>query len=688
MEDFLHPKNEFLQKVIAIIEENLADEHFEVPSLASQLNMSRSNLLRKVKSQAGVSVSVYIRQIRLHHAKEMLKDDSLTVSEVSFKVGFNSTSYFTKCFREEFGHTPGEKLAQIEEIDPVSAPEIESGAIRKMTIVGLIVLVCMIAGLILFQNFGEEQSTGPLEKSIAVLPFKNDSDDSSNVYIINGLMETILDKLQKIEDLDVTSRTTVEKYREIKKTIPELSKELGVSYFVEGSGQKVGNRILLTIQLIDGKNDRHVWSQQYERDAGDIFKLQMEVATSIAEKIEAIITPDEKRRIEKIPTQNLVAYDHFLKGSDLLVRADSDSTLLEAISYFQKAIEEDNQFAQPYAYIAICYYYLEIFQANKKYGLEINTYADKALLFDSELPESLVAKALFYQQDGQYELAADYFEKALIYSPNAGRIHNFLSDLYTNYIPNTEKYLTHALQGIRAAVSGQDSTTASFSYLHLSSALAQTGFINEAEGYVLKSMDYNSQNSYAEYLHIYIKQAQNFDLERAKEELIVLLAKDTMRIDIIQEIAKVCYTMEDYEDAWIYYKKFLTLKEMWGLNIYNDQDINIAFVLEQLDRKEEAEIFYKKFLTHANNDQTIYKDLYLSNYYAAKEDVEKGMEYFKAFTKQRDYQYWLILFLDKDPVVKKLSNQPDFKKTLSLITDNFWKDHKKTRNMLEKEGVI
>jgi TolB-like protein/AraC-like DNA-binding protein len=688
MTDFLHPTNEFLQKVIAIIEENLADEHFEVPDLAQQLNMSRSNLLRKVKSLSGLSVSVFIRHVRLHHAKKMLMDESLTISEVSYKVGFSSTSYFTKCFREAFGYTPGEeKKNRLADIDPKI--DDHSGIDKKRILVWLLILVGVgIVISVFFNSWNDEATLDSIEKSIAVLPFKNDSDDSSNTHIVNGLMEAILDNLQKIEDLEVTSRTSVEKYRGGTKTIPELFKELEVNYFVEGSGQKIGDQILLTIQLIDARNDKHLWSQQYKREAKDIFKLQMEVSKDIAGKIQAIITPDEKRRIEKVPTDNLVAYDHFLKGSDLLVKADGDADLLKAIAYFQQAIAEDPQFAQPYAYIAICYYYLEIFQANRKYGLEINTYADKALLYDAELPESLFAKALFYQQDGQYKLAVDYFEKALTYSPNAGRIHNFLSDIYANYLPNTEKYLKHALQGIRAAISDQDSITASFTYLHLSNALAQTGFINEAEEYVIKSLNYNTQNSFAEYLHIYIKQAKNFDLQRAKEELIILLAKDTSRLDIIQEVAKVCYTLEDYEEAWYYYKKFLTLKEMWGLNIYNSIDINIAFVLDQLGRNDEAEQFYEKFLTYATKDQTIYKDLYLSSYYAAKGEVEKGTKYFKAFTKQRDYQYWIILFLDKDPVVLKLSTHPDFKKTLKEISDNFWIQHEQTREMLEDEGVI
>lgn len=682
MADFLHPQHDFLQKVIAIIEENLSDEHFEVPDLAEQLHMSRSNLLRKVKSLSGHSVSVFIRQVRLHHARELLTDETLTISEVSFKVGFNSTSYFTKCFRETFGYPPGEERSRVDQVSGEIKPEKRSRA-KLLVIIGALIVTLSV--ILLTRE--SEKSTEVLDKSIAVLPFKNDSDDPSNKYIINGLMETILDNLQKIEDLDVTSRTTVEKYRGVVKTVPELSRELGVSYFVEGSGQKVGDQILLTVQLIDAKNDRHVWSQQYEREARDIFKLQQEVAKNIAAKIEAVITPEEQRRIEKILTDNVTAYDFYLKGLDL-TKEKSHNGLLEAIGYFEKAIEYDETFAAAYAYVAICYYFLDLFQANKQYGIKINTYADKALLYDEEQPESLIAKALFYWHNEQFDLSVKYFEKVLTYSPNSGWVHNKLSDIYADFLPNTGKYLKHALKGIQVAISDQDSVEASYTYLHLANALIETGFVKEAETYVLKSLDYNPNNLFSEYVHIYIQLARNFDLSRTKKDLIATLAKDSSRIDILQEVAKVCYTMEDYEESWKYYSKFLAIKEMYDLDIYTSENIKIAFVLDKLGKKEEAAILFDQFFQYAQTDKTLYQSLNMCAYYAAKGEVDKGMEYLKAFTNERGYFYWLILFLDKDPIILQLSSHPDFEETLKTISENFWTQHRELRKMLVEEGII
>ncbi|WP_456457689.1 helix-turn-helix domain-containing protein [Reichenbachiella sp.] len=683
MSEFPYEKNEFLSTVIASIEENLSDENFGVTELADQISMSRSNLLRKVKSGTGLSVSLLIRQVRLHHAKELLNEGNLNISEISYKVGFGSTSYFTKCFREQYGYPPGEEGKR--NIDQeVSDPPKKS----KLPLIALTLLVFIFAGTF-YSLFVQKNNstTEPLEKTIAVLPFKNNSDDASNVYLINGVTDAILNHLQKIEDMKVTSRTTTEKYREVFRTIPELSEELNVNYFLEGSGQKIGDQILLTVQLINAKKDRPIWSERYERLSKDIFELQKEVAKTIASQIEATITPEEAERMEKIPTENLKAYDLYLKGQQY-AREESTEGLLEAVDLFQQAVAEDENFAHAYAFIAICYYYLDLFQANKQYGLEINTYADRAMLLDPDVAESLIAKALFYMQDKQYELAIQYFEKVLVLSPHSGWIHNFLTDIYTTYIPNTEKYLEHALQGIQAGVAGQDSVTASFTYLHLSNALAQNGFIVEAERYVKKSLAYYSGNLYSETLYAYIKLAGNFNLQAARESLIQSLNKDTTQLHIIQEIAKVCYMQHDYETAWYYYEKLNRIKKSLDLDIYGAEDLKIAYVLEQLGQSDQSQRFLDSYYDYSNNDTSIYKDLLLSAYYAYVGDVEKGIEHFTAFSNQENYMYWFVLFLDKDPILRRMADQPEFAKTIQAISDNFWVKHKETAAKLKAAGVM
>jgi len=270
-------ENDFLSQIIAVVEKNISNEQFGVSELADEMNMSRSNLLRKVKKLTKLSVSQLIKEVRLKRGMEMLRKSALNVSEVSHQVGFSSTSYFIKCFREHYGYPPGEVGKRDEaEMNPV--PVARSNRKRNFIMLGAAGLIAALAiGLFTYYTL---LSSGPpaLEKSVAVLPFKNDSNDSTNVYLINGLMESTLNNLQKIEGLKVISRTSAEKYRNTSRSIPEMAEELNVNYFVEGSGQKIGDQILLNIQLIEGPSDKHLWSMQYRREVKDIFSLQQEIA--------------------------------------------------------------------------------------------------------------------------------------------------------------------------------------------------------------------------------------------------------------------------------------------------------------------------------------------------------------------------------------------------------------------------
>lgn len=689
-------QSSFLQRLVSVIEENLADENFGVSELADSIGMSRSNLLRKVKQETNESVSVFIRNERLKKAQAFLKEGDFTVSEVSFKVGFSSTSYFTKCFKEYYGYTPGEAVNQLEAQEEEETREETRKEIalenktdnkkRNIAIMLVSVLAIVLALFILIPSEDEEINKD-LSKTLAVLPFKNDSPDSNNVYFMNGLMEAILDDFQKIEDLKVTSRTSVEKFRTSSKTIPELATELNVSYVLEGSGQKIGDEIILTIQLIEAPTDKHLWSKRYKRELKDIFELQSDVAKSIAGEINAIITPEENQRIDKIPTNNLVAYDYFLRGTVLL--SDETGNGLEAsIEQFKKAIQEDSEFADAYANIAIAYYYLDVFQTEKKYAESLKKYAEKAMLLDPEQGESLIAIGMLYMQEKDYEKAIEAFEKVLKYYPNELWIHNFLSNIYAFRLPDTEKYLLNTLKGIQAAVEKSDSTNASFTYLHLSNALVQSGFIDEAEKYAQKSLSLNPKNHYTQYLAVYLGLARDFNLKQAKKDLIKILDQDSSKIDVIQEVAKVCYTNREFEEAWKYYKRMINIRTELQLKIYESEDVKIGFVLDQLGETSKSKEFYDQYLEYAENDESMYKSLNLASYYAATGDTDKAMNYFEEFSKNESFQYWFVLFLETDPILGQIKDHPDYKTTADLIKQKFWQKHNETEKLLEEKGIL
>ena len=687
--------NDFSSRLTEIVRANLGDEGFGVSELAAQMNMSRSNLLRKVKKETGLSVSQLISQARLKRAMELLRQSNLNVSEVSREVGFNSTSYFIKCFREFYGYPPGEAgkhAATAEpatnptEISPEAATGSRTGSSRRRWVIPIgiagSVMVSLVAYLLL--KSGPAGQSG--EKSIAILPFKNDSNDSSNVYLMNGLMESTLGNLQSIGDLKVVSRTSAEKYRNTTKSMPEVADELNVRYLIEGSGQKIGDQILLNIQLIDGASDRHLWSRQYRRNTDSIFELQQEIAKDIAGEIRVIITPEEEKRIANVPTRNPEAYDYFLRGKDLFYKADGKS-MNASLPFFHKAIELDNQFALAYATVTMVYYYLDIFQTDKKFAAEISNFSDKAWLYDPTLGESLVAKALYYIHKNEYEAAVPYLEKALEYNPTSGLVLDFLSEFYNLRMPHTGKYLEYALRGVQLDVGSPDSATTSFKYLHSSNALFQAGFFDEALLHADKSLAFNPRNPFSGYLRIYIRYMKHRDLAKTKRELLEILKQDSNRLDMLQELGKVCYFMRDYREASEYYQKFLELRATYQLNIFLHENLTMAVVFREVGRLKDAEDLTLEYKAFADESKTRYKHLHLAAYYVYRNDIEKALDHLNAFSNEDNFAI-LTLLLPEDPLMDNFKDLPEFKKIMKKIEDRFWSDHRRLKERMEEKKLF
>ncbi|MEQ9100725.1 MAG: helix-turn-helix domain-containing protein [Imperialibacter sp.] len=678
--------NDFLTQLTVIIGDNLSDENFGVSELASEVNMSRSNLLRKISKLTKLSASQFIRQERLKKGMELLRQTSMNVSEVSYKVGFGSTSYFIKCFREYYGYPPGE-VGKREHHEPVSSTVAEK---RKSFLVpalavGTLVVIGALAFWFFYRPQTPEAAQAPLDKSIAVLPFKNESNDSTNVYLINGLMESTLTNLQKMRDVRVISRTSSEKYRNTSKSIPEMAKELNVSYFVEGSGQKIGEKILLNIQLIEAATDRHLWAKQYRREAKDIFELQEEVAKNIAEEIQVFITPEEEERIGKRPTESLAAYDFYLKGTELFYQSTGES-LKASIPYYKNAVDIDDQFALAYADMTMVYFYLDIYRSDKLYSEEISQSSEKAFALDPTLPESLVAKSLAYIYEEKNEQAVPYLEKALEYNPNSGVVLHFLSEYYFSRRPDTGKYLEYALMKARVDVAA-DSSTQSYNYLQISNALVQAGFVDEALFYIDKSIAYEPGNTIARMVKVFTQLAKTRSFAKAKDFLLKELENDPNNIMFLQELGNTCFVLMDYENSYRYYKKFVTLKDSLHLDLYAHANLKIGAVYEKMGFNEEAGQFISRYKQYADNDPTIYMHVNQAAYFAYLKDWPKVIEEMTLFSKQDNFYIW-VLMLDMDPMFEPIKDRPEFQKAFGEVRAKFWKDHEEIKAHLEEKGLL
>ena len=201
------------------------------------------------------------------------------------------------------------------------------------------------------------------EKSIAVLPFENLSEDKANAFFTDGVQDEILTDLAKIADLKVISRTSVMQYKSgVARNLRKIGEELGVAHVVEGSVQRAANKVRVNAQLIDARNDAHLWAQTYDRDLADVFAIQSEIAKAIADQLQAKLSPNEKKAIEQPPTTDLAAFDLYSRAKSLLLTASFSATgdpdLRKAIELLDEAVKRDPSFFDAYCQLAYAHEYL------------------------------------------------------------------------------------------------------------------------------------------------------------------------------------------------------------------------------------------------------------------------------------------------------------------------------------------
>jgi len=272
-----------------------------------------------------------------------------------------------------------------------------------------------------------------IEKSIAVLPFSNLSNDPEQEYFSDGIVDAILDNLFKIGDLKVSSRTSSMSYKKTKLSLREIAQELNVSTILEGSVQKIGNNVRITVQLIDTKTDAHLWSDTYDREWKDIFEIQSDIAQKIAEELKTALTPEEIKKIEKRPTENLEAYNYYLEGIYYYWKAVASGDNKTSIKLFKKAIILDPEFALAYSGIAKCLLdqYWLYNNHNENVLLESKKAIDKAFEIDPDLPDAHLALGIYYYYGYlKYSEALEQFELILKNQPNNSEIIMWIAAVY------------------------------------------------------------------------------------------------------------------------------------------------------------------------------------------------------------------------------------------------------------------
>jgi len=303
---------------------------------------------------------------------------------------------------------------------------------------GLIVLAALtIGGLLLVRRSAsvgnrETIASAVAEKSIAVLPFENLSEDKANAYFADGIQDEILTRLAKIADLKVISRTSTQHYKSAPENLPEIARQLGVAHVLEGSVQKSADAVRVNVQLIKAANDSHIWADTYDRKLTDIFSVESDVAKAIADQLRVKLTGQEERVITAKPTDSPEAYDAYLRGLAYNLKTSATPTnLIAAQKYLREAVRLDPKFALAWAMLAYAEatgYITQNLQPTVALREEIRQAAETAANLQPNLGEAAFAKAHYYYSClKDYDTAERYFEQARRLLPNNSQIPESLA---------------------------------------------------------------------------------------------------------------------------------------------------------------------------------------------------------------------------------------------------------------------
>ncbi len=362
---------------------------------------------------------------------------------VAVGVGFFITLFFAWAFEM----TP-EGVKREKDVDRSQSITPQTGKNLNSTI---LVLMALVIGYLLYDKFSvggemgsepfaqeptaqaaqasnEKRAPAPAEtepvikrQSIAVLPFSNRSNREEDQFFTDGIHDDLLTTIARIGSMKVISRTSVMEYRNTTKKIPEIARELGVANILEGGIQRSGNQVRINVQLIDAKTDEHLWAEIFDREltAENLFAIQSEISQKIADALEATLTPSEKDRINTMPTQNLDAYNAYMRGRQLMASRES-AKLEQAASEFNQAVELDPDFALAWVGVADSHDLWMLYGTfDRAKGLEIiGNAANRALEIDDQLGEAYTSLGDLYKLQREFDKAEVAFKRAIELSPN------------------------------------------------------------------------------------------------------------------------------------------------------------------------------------------------------------------------------------------------------------------------------
>ncbi|WP_321346702.1 helix-turn-helix domain-containing protein [uncultured Draconibacterium sp.] len=428
----------FINKAKQSILDNLENDKFGVSELAAEMGLSRSQFLRKIKSVTGKSANKFIRDIRLEESIALIEKDDHTASEIAYKVGFSSPSYFNKCFHDKYGCTPGDyKKQAAEDGDSPIETEAPPKPNNRRKVAGMFLLFIIVT--VGFGYWGSKMAkpaqSEPEEIAIAVLPFLDLSEMNNRSHLALGLTDNLITELSKMKGFRVTSRGSAMIFRDSVRIYSEIAEYLGADLLLEGSVLTEDDSMLVNVQLINPfPEEEHIWANQYYQRSTKILQVVSDLSYNIATEI---LNATQPAQPQELPEVNGEAHELYQKGRMLWLTQDiRKDKMKDAVEYLSSSIEIDPDFAPAYLTLAECYMALDrlVYDHAEEQVYRTNARAavDKALELDPFLADAYTTKAnLVGKLDWDWEQMKQLAEKALELQPSNSDAHLVLSNYFT-----------------------------------------------------------------------------------------------------------------------------------------------------------------------------------------------------------------------------------------------------------------
>ena len=660
----------FLRWLRDTVEAHMGEEQFGVEELSRELGTSRASLHRRVKQLTHKPIGHFLRAMRLNRARELLEHRAGTASEIAYRVGFSSPAYFNHCFHEHFGYPPGEvRRFTAGESNRVAGhdPAPVTGKSRRLVSFLAVALLAAATGSLAYFLFAGKllnarvPKVGP-DRSIVVMPFRNDSPEPDTDYFCKGIMEEINNQLQKISALQVKSRTAAEMYRNSGMDIRQIGRELGAGYMLEGSVRKAGDDVRIVVQLIDIRSGNHLWSEAYDgKYTAQIFDFQIEVAKQVAGSLNAVIRPDELKRILKSQITDINCRELAQRGWAYVARNQSLNEirylqLAEAV--FRQLIETDPDCAQGYIGLAF------IHNLKSEHDDFVKC-VERAVELAPESDGAYNRRGTYHQLTVQPDKAISDFKKGIEINPYNVSNYFTLSQTYLVQKKDIRKGIMYAEQGLNVARNQGFVEPIYYS-------MVARGFFGIAD---YKRAEKYSRLALETQLGCIgvarICEVLNLQMRYKECELFLdsICAARSFTKDCNEQRFFLAYFQKDWQAAEKYYA--LWARDSATTLRLHRISINTcwAYVLSRKGMKEEAKALMESEIEHVkrsigfNYGTPLYR---LAGMYAFMNEKEVALDYLRQYLAlDRAFSHYDRILID--PLFDKLKTEPEFMEILRRV---------------------